>query len=170
VQLAVMDKIDGTIKTGADYNTLEYKLLNFLQTRAGTICTYVDIANGLWGSRSRKITAKELGSSAGYNSPQITQIKSLICALRRKLEVDPNRPQHITTIRGVGYVWYNTSARLDDGIDYAARDREAENMRRQLSNAFYGLQLAPPPDWCPGPEHPAYIEVKPSEARSVKAR
>jgi hypothetical protein len=71
VQLAVMDKIDGTIKTGADYNTLEYKLLNFLQTRAGTICTYVDIANGLWGSRSRKITAKELGSSAGYNSPQM---------------------------------------------------------------------------------------------------
>lgn len=167
-----------TIRQSPELTDLEFKLARFLQRRAGQTCTYIQIANHLWGSSARPITGAMLRYQDGYASPYVRHIWTLISLLRQKLEIDPLRPQHVATLRGVGYVWYELAPSLNDGIDYAARARTAERDRAQL-RADFGLVLDEPTEpveptprrqWGLGPEHPSYeaIEGEVREASSER--
>jgi two-component system KDP operon response regulator KdpE len=69
-------------------STIERKLLFFLFAHAGQLCTFEQILEHVWG--------------ADYlASDQYVHI--YISRLRKKLEIDPRRPQYILTEHGAGY-------------------------------------------------------------------
>lgn len=72
---------------------LEYKLLLYLVQNAPRALTLEQILDVVWGPE--------------YESPE--NVKGYISQLRRKIEVDPENPALIITVRGVGYR-YETSA------------------------------------------------------------
>jgi DNA-binding response OmpR family regulator len=70
----------------------EFDLLVELVRRRGTVLSRVELMEVVWG----------------YSSAVISRtVDTHIGELRRKLEADPSRPRHITTVRSAGY-------RLDD--------------------------------------------------------
>jgi hypothetical protein len=151
-----------TLRDGAELTDQEFKLLRHLQRHATKTRSYLQIAQYLWGTRDRPITAAMLAGHHGYQSPWVAHIHQLVGQIRRKLEVDPARPQHLATIRAVGYVWYWAGPALDDGIDYEARNREAVVQRYELRRDFglvFDDEELPPgarPQVQLGPEHPDY--------------
>ena len=72
----------------------EFRLLQTLAEHAGRVLTHQQLLDQVWGYDSAEDT--------GY-------IKRYIWYLRRKLENDPEHPQHILTERGFGYS-FNTDA------------------------------------------------------------
>lgn len=66
----------------------EYEILRLLVAHAGKVLTHRQILKQVWG-----MTYLE--------QPHVLRVN--ISNLRRKLEVDPSRPQHIITEAGVGY-------------------------------------------------------------------
>jgi two-component system KDP operon response regulator KdpE len=66
----------------------EYEILRLLVAHAGKVLTHRQILKQVWG-----MTYLE--------QPHVLRVN--ISNLRRKLEVDPARPQHIITEAGVGY-------------------------------------------------------------------
>ena len=66
----------------------EFRLLQTLAENAGRVLTHQQLLDQVWGYDSAEDT--------GY-------IKRYIWYLRRKLEEDPEHPQHILTERGFGY-------------------------------------------------------------------
>jgi two-component system KDP operon response regulator KdpE len=66
----------------------EYDILRLLVSHAGKVLTHTQILKQIWG-----ITYLE--------QPHVLRVN--ISNLRRKLESDPSRPQHIITEPGVGY-------------------------------------------------------------------
>lgn len=118
-----------TLRSNAELTDQEFRLLRYLQRREGATCTYVQIAHHLWGTAHEPITAAKLRVRHGYASPMVTTIQVLMHQIRRKLEVDPIRPQHFACIRGVGYRYYSLPPSLDDGESYAARDTESRRQR-----------------------------------------
>lgn len=64
------------------------KLIRFLYERAGTICSYDDIAEGVWGVGE--------GVSPGA-------IYELVKRVRQKIEPDWRNPRYIVTVPGKGY-------------------------------------------------------------------
>jgi len=67
---------------------IEFKLLNTLAVQAGHVFSADDLLRSVWG-------AEYVGQ------PQVVYVH--IRALRTKLERNPNRPNRIMTVRGVGY-------------------------------------------------------------------
>lgn len=70
----------------------EFRLLQTLAENAGRVLTHQQLLDQVWGYDSAEDT--------GY-------IKRYIWYLRRKLENDPEHPQHIVTERGFGYSFNN---------------------------------------------------------------
>jgi two-component system, OmpR family, KDP operon response regulator KdpE len=66
----------------------EYDILRLLVTHAGKVMTHTQILKQIWGI-------------AYLEQPHVLRVN--ISNLRRKLETDPSRPQHIITEPGVGY-------------------------------------------------------------------
>ncbi len=66
----------------------EYDILRLLVTHAGKVLTLGQILKQVWGI-------------AYLEQPHVLRVN--ISNLRRKIEHDPSRPQHITTEPGVGY-------------------------------------------------------------------
>jgi len=67
---------------------LEFELLLALLRRAGSIATRLELLREVWG----------------YNQEVMSRtVDTHIAELRRKLEDDPAHPQHILTVRKVGY-------------------------------------------------------------------
>ena len=66
----------------------EYDILRLLVSHAGKVMTHRQVLKQVWG-----ITYLE--------QPHVLRVN--ISNLRRKLEIDPSRPQHIITEPGVGY-------------------------------------------------------------------
>lgn len=66
----------------------EYDILRLLVTHAGKVLTHGQILKQVWGM-------------AYLEQPHVLRVN--ISNLRRKLESDPSRPQHIITEPGVGY-------------------------------------------------------------------
>jgi two-component system KDP operon response regulator KdpE len=66
----------------------EYKLLQVLIKHAGKVLTQRQILNEVWGPNATE---------------QAQYLRVYIAQLRRKLEQDPARPQHLQTEPGVGY-------------------------------------------------------------------
>jgi len=75
---------------GADISLTptEYDILRLLVTHAGKVLTHGQILKQVWGM-------------AYLEQPHVLRVN--ISNLRRKLETDPSRPQHIITEPGVGY-------------------------------------------------------------------
>lgn len=75
---------------GADISLTptEYEILRLLVTHAGKVLTHSQILKQVWGI-------------AYLEQPHVLRVN--ISNLRRKLESDPSRPQHIITEPGVGY-------------------------------------------------------------------
>lgn len=67
---------------------IEYRLLAVLAHHAGRLLTHDRLLNEVWGAAHHK--------DAHY-------LRVYVGHLRRKLESDPRRPQHIVTETGVGY-------------------------------------------------------------------
>lgn len=148
----------------ADLTETEYKLLRYLQRHEGKTCTYIQLARHMWATPERSVSARQIAIQFGYASPMISTIQNLVHHIRRKLEVDPARPQHLATIRQVGYRWYSAAPSLDDGEDYEARSAESAQLREQL---MLDLGITDPsvldhPAWVEGssiqlgPQHPEY--------------
>ena len=68
----------------------EYLLLAFLYERRGQVCSKDDIGHAVWPEY-------EVGGIFDY------QIENLVRRLRSKIEADPNNPQMLLTVRGLGY-------------------------------------------------------------------
>jgi two-component system, OmpR family, KDP operon response regulator KdpE len=66
----------------------EYDLLKLLVSQAGKVLTHRHILNKIWGP-------------SHLEQPHVLRVN--ISNLRRKIEVDPAQPRHITTELGVGY-------------------------------------------------------------------
>jgi two-component system KDP operon response regulator KdpE len=66
----------------------EYDLLKLLISQAGKVLTHRHIMNKIWGP-------------SHLEQPHVLRVN--ISNLRRKIEVDPAQPRHITTELGVGY-------------------------------------------------------------------
>jgi len=66
----------------------EYDILRFLVVHAGKVLTHTQILKQVWGN-------------AYLEQPHLLRVN--ISNLRRKLEADASRPQHIITEPGVGY-------------------------------------------------------------------
>jgi two-component system alkaline phosphatase synthesis response regulator PhoP len=66
----------------------EFDLLRYLIERAGEAVHRSDLLDKVWG----------------YNvTPTTRTVDSFVLDLRRKLEADPSHPEHILSVRGVGY-------------------------------------------------------------------
>ena len=68
----------------------EYRLLATLAENTGRVLSHEQLLNKVWGY--------EFGEDTGY-------VKRYIWYLRRKIEDDPRKPEHILTERGFGYVF-----------------------------------------------------------------
>jgi two-component system KDP operon response regulator KdpE len=68
----------------------EYRLLATLAENAGRVLSHEQLLNKVWGY--------EFGEDTGY-------VKRYIWYLRRKVEDDPRKPEHILTERGFGYLF-----------------------------------------------------------------
>ena len=68
----------------------EYRLLATLAENGGRVLSHEQLLNKVWGY--------EYGEDTGY-------VKRYIWYLRRKIELDPRKPEHILTERGFGYVF-----------------------------------------------------------------
>jgi hypothetical protein len=156
-----------TLRSGAELGDLEWRMLRYLQRNEGRTCTYLQLARHLWGTARQPVTAYSLRRSGmGYDSPMVRHIWVIISVIRKRLEIDPLRPQHLATVRGVGYRWYSQPPSLHDGEDYAKRALETERQRDQM-RAVFGLTEGGPIDplddvdglpsrFSLGPEHPDY--------------
>jgi hypothetical protein len=67
----------------------EYRTLAQLDAREGGLVTKEELAEAVWPEYG--------GAVADYN------IEQMISRLRRKLEVDPEQPRYLLTVRGLGY-------------------------------------------------------------------
>ena len=67
---------------------IEFQLLNTLAQQVGHVLSADDLLSTVWGEEY-------------IGQPQVVYVH--IRALRTKLEKNPNRPQRIVTVRGVGY-------------------------------------------------------------------
>jgi hypothetical protein len=166
-----------TIRQGAELNDLEFKLLRYLQRAGGKVRTYVQIAHHLWGSTRHPIRGYDLRSQDGYASPYVRHIWTLVAEIRRKLEIDPARPQHLALRRGVGYSWHDDPPALNDGLDYAALGQEVDRLRIEVRYELGGeIGSMPIPRQAlhpmMGPNHPDYpgeIEVEITGRSSERA-
>jgi two-component system KDP operon response regulator KdpE len=64
----------------------EYDLLRLLVSHAGKVLTHKFILREVWGAET-----------------DVQYLRIYIRALRQKIELEPERPQHILTEQGVGY-------------------------------------------------------------------
>jgi pSer/pThr/pTyr-binding forkhead associated (FHA) protein len=67
----------------------EFLAISLLYERRGALVTKQELAVHVW--------PEQQGAVADYS------IEKLVSRLRRKLEADPEHPQHLLTMRGVGY-------------------------------------------------------------------
>ncbi len=73
----------------------EFRLLLFLIQNQGRICTKDEIINATW---------KDTKTKEGVTDQALDQI---IYRLRKKIEIDPNHPHYIQTLKGRGYKFDN---------------------------------------------------------------
>lgn len=121
-----------TLRSEAGLTTRELQLVRYLQRYEGRTCTYLMIARHLFSTPQQTVTAALLRAHHGYAAPMIAHIHVMVAAIRRKLEIDFRRPQHLATIWAVGYRWYSAPPSTDDGEDYDAREAQAIRQREEL--------------------------------------
>ena len=70
----------------------EFQLLRVLASHPGEVITRPDLLDQVWGLDEY---------------PSTRTVDTHIAALRAKIERDPTNPEHLLTMRGVGYKWTN---------------------------------------------------------------
>ncbi len=75
-----------------DLTPMEFDLLIALMDHEGTTSSRLSLLNEVWGHSAAVVTRT---------------VDTHIAELRRKLEKDPAQPEHIVTVRKVGYRWSN---------------------------------------------------------------
>lgn len=135
-----------SFRQGAELTDLEWRLWRYLGRHEGRVCTKLEIARHLWQAPDRPIRPWMLRKNPenGNASPLVAALQNLISDIRSKLEIDPLRPQHLATVRAVGYVWYDAPPSSDDGVDYAARHVRYSRLREQVLEQVYGQALPSP--------------------------
>jgi DNA-binding response OmpR family regulator len=68
---------------------IEFHLIRLMIQRKGEVLTRNDFLDGVWGANNLSVTDRTVDSH--------------IANIRKKLEDDPSNPQHIISVRGVGY-------------------------------------------------------------------
>ena len=71
-----------------DLTPTEFELLNVLMRNAGIVLSHRDLLNRVWGPEYQD---------------EVEYVRVYIGRLRRKLELDPLKPELLLTERGVGY-------------------------------------------------------------------
>jgi two-component system alkaline phosphatase synthesis response regulator PhoP len=74
---------------------MEFDLLNALVARRGATASRLELLRDVWGHSAAVVTRT---------------VDTHIAELRRKLERDPAQPEHILTVRKVGYRWSDDGA------------------------------------------------------------
>jgi len=100
-----MDNETREIKIGKlsiDFNSYKATLKN---TSVQMSHKEFEILNYLWKRRNSTVTRDELLSKIwGYDeNPTTRTVDNFIMKLRNKIEIDPNHPQVILTVHGIGY-------------------------------------------------------------------
>lgn len=153
-----------TIRQGAELSDMEWRLWRYLVRHAGRVRTFPQIAHHLFGTPDRPITPRMLRSVDGYDSVYVQAIRRYVGNLRRKIEIDPLRPQHFATVRGVGYAFFDEPPSLSDGINYARREAQYARLRVDM------LSLLNPDALPSGGEQPdAYLDADVVDAVSISA-
>lgn len=80
--------------TPVDLTTLELDLILFLASRPGVPFSRNDLMEAVWGYEQES-----------YES----NVNSTINRIRRKIELDPQDPKYLHTVRGLGYKWCEPS-------------------------------------------------------------
>lgn len=162
-----------TVRDGIELTDLEFQVVRQLQRHEGRVVTFAALIRVLWPDDARGSSDRALWERNGTFYRHTRHLHQLMSTIRRKLELDPLRPQHLVSIRGVGYRWYSRPPARDDGEDYTARADEARELRYQI-RGFRG-ELPPPRDpqtgkFGPGPDHPDYqaIEAEVTTRRSQR--
>ncbi len=75
----------------------EFQLLRVLASRPGEVITRAELLDQVWGLESY---------------PTTRTVDNHIASLRAKLERDPAQPEHLLTMRGVGYRWVSEPVTL----------------------------------------------------------
>ncbi|MBI2621405.1 MAG: winged helix-turn-helix domain-containing protein [Candidatus Levybacteria bacterium] len=81
----------GEIIISEGLTSSEFKLLKFMAQNSGKILERDEIINAVWA---------DLSSTAGVSEQALDQ---LIFRVRKKIEENPNQPQHIQTVKGRGF-------------------------------------------------------------------
>jgi two-component system KDP operon response regulator KdpE len=86
----IPDALGSTLYAGPEVNLTptEWALLSVLVAAEGHLVTNAELLLEVWG--------------AGYQR-ETNYLRTYVGTLRKKLEVDPARPQHLTTEPGQGY-------------------------------------------------------------------
>jgi len=87
-----VDPAAGVVRLNRKVITLspkEFALLVYLEHRTGEICSKDEISRAVWPEYQEAV----------YDY----QIENLVRRLRTKIEIDPNNPQLLLTMRGLGY-------------------------------------------------------------------
>jgi DNA-binding response OmpR family regulator len=71
-----------------DLTPIEFRLLHCLARNAGRVLTHDFLLDAVWGYEYE-----------GYSN----QVAVYIRRLRNKIEIDPSNPEHLQTVRGLGY-------------------------------------------------------------------
>ena len=92
----VLDEMTNEIKKGQkilseSLTSSEFKLLRFMVKNGGKILGRDEIINAVWA---------DVASTAGVSEQALAQ---LIFRVRKKIEENPNQPQHVLTIKGRGF-------------------------------------------------------------------
>jgi len=78
---------------GLPLSTLEFRLLYYLAGHAGRVFTRDQLLDAVWGT-DRFVTPRS--------------VDACMRRLREKVEVDPENPRHLKTMRGAGYLFENS--------------------------------------------------------------
>jgi DNA-binding response OmpR family regulator len=101
----------GTVKSGSSFQIgrIEVNFASYSAVEDGDEVQMshkeFEILNYLWKNRNRTVSRDDLLSSVwGYDeAPTTRTVDNFILKLRQKIEKDPNHPQVILTVHGIGY-------------------------------------------------------------------
>lgn len=150
-----------TIREGVALTDQEFHLVRLLQRHEGRTVTFAEMIRELWPAEARGAKDRALWQRGGPFERHVHSVYRVMWGLKRKLELDYMRPQHLASIRSVGYRWYSLPPSVDDGEDYAARADEGRTLRYEIRG--HRGELPPPREgggrFGPGPSHPDYAVV-----------
>lgn len=91
---------------------LEFELLKYFVRNEGLVVTRTQILDNVWGLDS---------------SPTTRTVDNFILRLRKYFEVDPARPRHFLSIRGIGYRFVKEPALLTEPVTCEASSDSSED-------------------------------------------